>query len=835
MKVSLNTIKQLIDFELPPTDELIGRINQQLGGVEEVIDLGAKYKDAVIVKVVKCEKHPNADKLSVCEIDAGTGENIQVVCGAPNVRADMLTVWLPPGSTVPSTFDQAEPFVLEARELRGVVSNGMLAAGDELAINNDHEGIIEVNPDEQHSDGVEIKPGASFAEAYGLNDTIIDIENKMFTHRPDCFGQLGVAREIAGIFGKPFHTKSNTEFTAKAPVDSNAMKLSVSNELPTLAPRFMAQMIEGVTVGPSSLADQILLLRLGMKPINNIVDVTNIAMLMTGQPLHAYDYDKVKALSVGDEAEIIIRHPKKGERIKLLNGQEIEPRAEAIMIATSKKLIGIGGVMGGSEAEVDETTKNIILECANFDMYSIRRTSMEHGLFTDAVTRFTKGQSPLQCPEVMALAINSIVGEEPGGEPIGKTTDVNNVKAEELYPPVNVTPAFINARLGLTLTAGEITKILENVEFEVKLDDDNLTVTAPYWRTDIELPEDIVEEVGRLYGFGKLPRELPQRSAKPTPKNYRRDIKQRIRSSLAAAGANEVLTYSFVHENLMKKAEQDSTQAFQLSNALSPDLQYYRLSVLPSLLAKVHANVKAGYDQFTLFELGKGHNKKYHAADDDGLPAELEFIDLVYTSKQPGDGAAFYHIRRQLAALLADLHLGEPVIKPAALDLDFPVTAPFDLSRSALVETADGTFLGMIGELKSSVVKNFKLPAYTAAATLDLNGFVTASQQLQPAARYQALSKYPSTTQDICFQVAKDVPYSQLATSVQTALESSQSDCRWQLKPLDIYHKQGSQTKNVTFRVQFVSDERTLQAETVNTLLDAVAQHVHAELAATRV
>ena len=203
MKISINTIKQFIDFELPPIDELVARINQQLGQVDEVIDLSPKYKDVIIVKVVSCEKHSDADRLSVCLVDDGgvvpdiernSDGLIQVVCGAPNVHEGIFAPWLPPRSTVPSSFNDAEPFVLDARELRGVKSNGMLAAADELALGNDHTGIIEIDPAEWRPTAVEIVPGASFAKAFGLDDTIIDIENKMFTHRPDLFGQIGIAR-----------------------------------------------------------------------------------------------------------------------------------------------------------------------------------------------------------------------------------------------------------------------------------------------------------------------------------------------------------------------------------------------------------------------------------------------------------------------------------------------------------------------------------------------------------------------------------------------------------------------------------------------------------------
>ena len=238
MKVSLNTIKQYIDFELPPVAELVARINEQLGGVEEVIDLADKYKDVVIVKVLSAEKHPDADRLSFCVIDDGgvvkdverdSDGHVQVVCGAPNVHANMFAAWLPPKATVPASYGDKEPFVLDAREIRGIKSNGMLAAADELALGTDHAGIIEINPDEWKPTEVEIKPGASFAVAYGLDDTIIDIENKMFTHRPDCFGQLGAAREIAGIFGKQF-TDPDWYWGRSEFVSGTGLELNVFNE-----------------------------------------------------------------------------------------------------------------------------------------------------------------------------------------------------------------------------------------------------------------------------------------------------------------------------------------------------------------------------------------------------------------------------------------------------------------------------------------------------------------------------------------------------------------------------------------------------------------------------
>ena len=411
MKVSLNIIKQLINFELPPVDKLVARVNQQLGGVEAVIDLKAKYGGARIVRVVECAKHPDADRLSVTKIDDGgvvanvpRGEDglVQVVCGAPNVHADMWSIWLPPKSTVPASFDDDEPFVLDARPLRGVLSQGMLAAADELDIGTDHEGIVEIHEHDVPA-GVELTAGAGFAEMFGLDDYVLDIENKMFTHRPDCFGQLGVAREIAGIFGRKFTSpdwyKEEQKFAG-----GEGLELEVFNDAPELVPRFMAVAIRNVTVQPSPLWLQCQLVAMGSKPINNIVDATNYIMLMTAQPTHAYDYDKLR----GHKLEA--RMARDGEKVSLLNGKEYELTNDDIVIADGEGVIGLAGIMGGADTEVSDGTKNIVLECANFDMYALRRTAMRHGIFTDALTRFNKGQSPLQNAAVLKQLMGMVGG-----------------------------------------------------------------------------------------------------------------------------------------------------------------------------------------------------------------------------------------------------------------------------------------------------------------------------------------------------------------------------------------------------------------------------------------
>ena len=856
MKVSLNLIKQLINFELPPVDELVARVNQQLGGVEAVIDLNAKYGGARIVRVVECAKHPDADRLSVTKIDDGRAvadvprdENglVQVVCGAPNVHADMWAIWLPPKSTVPASFDDDEPFVLGARPLRGVLSQGMLAAADELDIGTDHEGIIEIRERDVPA-GVELRAGASFAKTFGLDDYVLDIENKMFTHRPDCFGQLGVAREIAGIFHQQFTSpewyKSEQKFA-----EAEGLELTVTNDASELVPRFTAVAIRNVTVQPSPLWLQCQLVAMGGKPINNIVDATNYIMLMTAQPTHAYDYDKLRG------SKLEARLARNGEKVSLLNGKEYELTTDDIVIADGEGVIGLAGIMGGADTEVSSDTKNIILECANFDMYALRRTAMRHGIFTDALTRFNKGQSPLQNAAVLKQLMGMV-----GGVQASEVFDKRNDRLMAMQRDSRVTfgsagketisifdwgavtgvlvleSTFVNERLGTEFSPQEICRILKNVEIKAHEEPEPNTpyqfeVIAPFWRTDLELPEDIVEEVGRLYGFDKLPRQLPMRSIKPAPRNPRRQLKQAIRQSLSRAGANEVLTYSFVHERVLKNAEQDPSRAYRLSNALSPDLQYYRTSVLPSLLDKVHANIKAGHDEFMLFEIGKIHDKELPLTDEN-LPSEQTFVDGVYASKKPRAGAPFYKARKLVDRLLADLKVDADFVKIVESDADIP--APFDGQRSAWIVAKNGDKLGIVGELSQTARRNFKLPDYTASFSLDIEKLQVCLTKNREH-NYRPLSRFPSISQDISLRSSVEISHDELLRAVRQCLDGSEN-LHCQIQTLGVYQPKDDATiKTATFRLTFTSYQQTLTDAEVKPIMDNIATAALTKLDAERV
>ena len=833
MKVSIRTVEQLVEFALPPIDELMSLISMRLGGIEGVTFLGKKYKDARIVRVIECDKHPDADKLSICKIDDNRMVDdierddkglVQVVCGAPNVHAGMWAVWLPPKSTVPSTFDDAEPFVLSARKLRGVMSYGMLAAGDELAINTDHEGIIELTENDLPLEA-EIEPGMLFMDMFGLDDVIIEIENKMFTHRPDCFGQLGVAREIAGICGEQF-TSAEWYRELQRFDDGTGLPLDTYNDALEKVPRFMAVAIKNVHVTSSPLWLQIELVRFGIKPINSIVDATNYAMLMTAQPTHAYDYDTLRGHKIG------VRMATQGETVTLLNDKTYELTPDDIVIVDGEGVIGLGGVMGGLESEVTKSTKNIVLEVANFDMYAIRKTSMRHGLFTDAVTRFNKGQSPRQNAAVMACLLSMIEGEQ-----ASDVVDICNDQVTQMSKPqarlenvISITEGFVGARLGIETSFETIKKILGHVEIDTvsgqygDAERDGiekvLGVVPPFWRTDLELAEDIVEEVGRLIGFDELPRELPQRSTKAAPKTAIRELKKQLRDSLSRMGANEVLTYSFVHERTLRNAMQDPTRAYRLSNALSPDLQYYRLTVLPSLLDKVHMNIKAGHNEFTLFEIGKGHDKELEL-NAEHLPQEISYLDMIYASKKPRSGAAYYRVR-QMIELLADTFGAKLTFRPLEKDNEDMTTAPFEAARSARVVAllADKEVeLGIVGELKQQVIQSFKLPQYAAAATLlieELRTVVESSRKI-----YVPLSRFPSTSRDISLK--GDKTFTEIDAVVRSVIDGATGAITVHYQLLTIYQPDNKAAdKTTTIRLTFTSYDKTLTDKDVAPIVSAI-------------
>ena len=826
MIISVNWLKQFTDIDVS-IDELATLIGARLVEIEEVINLGEKYKDVLVARVASCEKHSDSDHLSVVKLDDGgkadveRDENgyVQVVCGAPNVREGLLVAWLPPKSTVPETFGTSEPFVLDSRKLRGIMSNGMIASAKELALFDEHDGILGLDKED-------LVPGSSFAEGYELNDYLLDIENKSLTHRPDCFGIIGFAREVAAIQGKAFKTPDWLQDLAPVivPQGDDMPSLTVAIDNPELSARYQAVVLRGAEAGAkASLQLQTYLGRVGVRPISAVVDVTNYLMMLTGQPLHAFDYDKLAAVGDG-KAEIHVRAGRENETLQLLDGRIITLTSDDIVIASGETAIALAGAMGGAETEIDESTKNIILESATFNLYNLRATQMRHGIFSEAITRFTKGQPAEISAPVLANAVE-LLAEFTGAYPVTEIVEEYPGKTESIS--LQVSTNAINAILGEKLSAQTITGTLNNVEFDVRQEDESLHITAPHWRADIHIPEDIVEEVGRLNGFDSIEPVLPPRDFTAVRPSSFDAVRSSIRDILMRAGANEVLTYSFVHGDTLKKAGQTPENSYRIVNSISPELQYYRQNLTPSLLGLVHGNIKQGFDQFALFELNKVHPKE-HGLTPEGVPEEMDMLALTFAAKKT-TGTAFYQAKTMLEYLGTSLGL-ELNYEAIESEPNNPLTAPFEYRRSALVtDKKTGTFLGIVGEYKKSVVRNFKLPETVAGFEIGMKALYEAVHKLKPG--YKPVSRYPGTERDICFQVGQVIAYGQIVELVRKKL--SVLELETSVEPVDIYQADASSTKNITLRIKLTSHNKTLTGDEVNAIVEDIAGTISDRVGAT--
>ncbi len=826
MIISVNWLKKFVDIDLP-IDELAQLIGARIVEIEEVVDLGAKYKDTLIVRVVECAPLEGSDHLHLTKIDdSGNRQDverdanglIQVVCGAPNIHAGMLAVWLPPNSVVPDSYGTTSPFTLTAKPLRGVTSNGMLASAKELALFEDHTGILEVDKNAE--------AGSLFATVYELDDYLLDIENKSLTHRPDTFGIIGFAREVAAVLGKPFVTPEwlvglDPMYGDKA---DDVASLSVTIENLELCARYQAVVLsDAEPLRQSPLEIQTYLSRVGVRPINAIVDVTNYLMMLTGQPLHAFDYDKLVKVG-GGKADIHVRSGRQNEKLELLDGRLIELSESDVVIAAGETAVGLAGAMGGLNTVIDENTKNIIVESATFDLYKLRSTQMRHGIFSEAITRFTKGQPAELTAPVLAEAVK-LMGEWSGANRVSEVIEAVGVQTSN--KPITVTVSRINHVLGTSFTQDQIVNTLRSVEFAVVEDSDKLTVGAPYWRADIHIIEDIIEEIGRLTGFDSITPTLPTRDFTAVSPSEFDIFRTKLRNSLVRAGASEVLTYSFVHGDIMRKVGQNVDNAYRITNSISPDLQYYRQSLTPSLLNIVFPNVKQGYGQFAIFEINKVHPKSTGLTDEN-VPVEIGSIALSVVNTKELAGAAFYKAKRILSYMTTQLGISLRFESVSGEDSS-EVLAPFEPKRRAYVVTEDNVKIGVIGEYKKSVAVNFKLPVYAAGFELETSKLFNAVSQKKPS--YQPLSRYPGTERDICFKVAAETEYIKIEAAVNSVLD--QTELETNLQPVDIYQADGTQTKNITLRISITANDHTLTAQEANQLVEQVSRSVTATAGAT--
>lgn len=837
MIISLNWLKQFTSIDLP-VDELVTLIGARLVEVESVTDLAARYAGAVVVRVAQERPHPDADKLHVLLIDDGgvTAEVarnadglIEVVCGAPNVRADMLAIWLPPGTIVPSTYNDPAPVKLAARPLRGVVSNGMLASARELAVGDSHDGIVEVEKP--------LAAGTSFAAAYELDDYLLDIENKSLTHRPDCFGLIGFAREVAAITGRDFVTPDWLLTLEPSLPHLKQAGLEVTARVdPAVSARYQVVALDHVDASASSpFAIQTWLARVGLRPISAVVDITNYLMYLTGQPLHAFDLDKLLAVHPEHKAELVVREAVAGETLELLDGRSISLASDDIVICAGPTPIALAGAMGGANTEIDGSTSRVLVEAATFDLYRLRTTQMRHGIFSEAITRFTKGQSPAQTAPVLAAAVR-MLAELTGAERISQPTDSQLVVPSPTS--LTVTASQISAILGAPQSLEAIATVLRRVEFSVHgrhdaSEDsprDSLLVTAPYWRADIHQPEDIAEEVGRINGFDTIEPELPDRPLRAVTASDFEQCRSQLRRQLVRLGANEVLTYNFISSQLLEKTGQKAETAYRLVNSLSPELAYLRTSLLPSLLGKVHANHKLGYDAFALFEMNKTHSKQ--ELNEEALPVERQMLALIWSATDKAaagyPGAAYYQAKQYLELGLQPLRLHFSY-RPLA-DSQLPSwlllrSAVYEPKRAAVVCVGEAV-VGLVGEFTAPARQQLKLSASSAGFELDLQ---LLHELRQVRSSYRPLSRYQGTSRDISLKLPAAVSYAELVASIEAEL--SQSQLETSLTPLAIYHNDANH-KTITVRLGLTDHARSITAEAANQLVAAIGARAQKKLQA---
>lgn len=823
MIISVNWLKKFVP-DLPEIDELSKLIGARLVEIESIENLNEKYKDVVIARVISAKKVEGSDHLNLCKIDDGgkrdgveRDENgfVQVVCGAPNVREGLFVAWLPPKAIVPETFG-GENFQLSARKLMGNMSNGMIASLRELGLGDEHDGILEISP-ETFENG--LQAGDSFAEKFELNDYLLEVENKSLTHRPDCFGIIGFAREVAGILGQKFIEPDFIKQSDFGFEVNNDKSIVIDARDSEICERYTAAIfdISDILKNPNLTLEKTYLLRSGMRPIDVITDLANELMLETGQPLHTFDFDKLAKINGGENVKMTVRKAFENEELELLDGRKIKMSQNDIVIATGENgenAVALAGAMGGKLTEIDENTTQILVESATFNLYNLRNTQMRHGIFSEAITRFTKG-----VPEMMSRKILDLFGVQLlalGGKSLSEIADS---KGDFYYnkSEISVSKDKINQILGTNFSSEEIQKTLENVGILTK-NDNSETFVVPFWRNDLHIEEDLIEEVGRLNGYDNIKLQLPKRTFRAVKKAKIDLLQSEIREILVSSGANEILTYTFVHGDLLKKAGQDPKNAYKIVNSISPELQYYRQTLMPSLLSKVNQNIRAGFSEFAIFEMNK-ITEKTLGLNKESVPFEQKKLAFIYT-KNKGENA-FFEAKNYADFLFNKIGLKVEFIK---FDLsESPLSTEFEPKRSALIQVSNPKgekILGVIGEFKKKIQKALKLPESTAGFELDL-GILLENTGIT-SVKIKDFSKFQSVERDISINIDESRQFAEIF-EIFKDISSEFKGVEIETSPIDIFNN-GDGTKNISIRFKITPFEKTLNGDEIREIMQKIEE-----------
>lgn len=795
MKVSLKWLKEYVDIVLLP-QELAHRLTMSGSEVSSIQTVGGAWDKIFVAQLVGVSPHPNADRLHLATVDLGT-ERITVVCGAPNLTIGDKVAFAKVGAKLIDGHS-GQLVELKPAKIRGVPSEGMVCSEKELGISENYTGIMVLPP--------EAPVGVPLAEYLG--DTILDMD--ITPNRPDCLSMIGVAREVAALTGQAIRPPE-----VSYPEEGNAIEESISVDIldADLCSRYCASLITGVTIRPSPPWMQERIIASGMRPINNIVDITNYVMMEYGQPLHAFDYEQLA------ERKIIVRRARRGENLVTLDGETRPITPDTLVIADGMGPIALAGVMGGAASEVTEGTTTILLESANFNRTSIRRTAAELRIRTEASLRFEKGLSP-DLAEIALRRATRLMVELGGGSAARGIADVYPGKTES--KPITLTSNRLERVLGVKFSSEQVSKNLGSLGCQCQVTDPSvwaMSVTVPYWRTDIRLPDDLAEEVARLVGYDEIPNttlsgRIPQQQPMPML-----SFKDRVRDTLVGCGLQEVLSYSLTSLAMLGRVECLTPTPLRIANPMTVEQEYLRTTLRAGILATLAANERHDENGLRLFEVGRAYLPRGN-----DLPEEREMLVGVLGGRREdtawfarGNLMDFFDAKGVVEILLSCLG-----VKPAFVPAEDAILSP---GRTASIQ-AGGTSLGVVGEVHPRILKAFDISC--PQVYLFEMSLVDLLPLVAPTREYQATSKFPPVVQDIALVVDGAVP----AGRIQEVIEASPLVNRATL--FDVYAGAPvpAGKKSLAYTVVYQSPTRTLTDEEVAKAQRSILARLRHELGA---
>jgi len=758
MKISVNWLKDYVKISDPCKSA--ESLTMAIAEVEDVVDLSKKFDGIIIGEVKEKKKHPNADRLNLAKVNVGK-EILDIVCGASNLAVNQKIAVATIGTKLPNGL------VIKPVAIRGEKSFGMICSEQELGLAKKSEGIMVLDKG--------AKVGEEFSKYLNLDDVIFDIDNKSLTHRSDLFCHIGIAREIAAAESKKL-------LLPKLPkIKKTAKKISVEVKDKKLCPRYEAIKLDNIKIEESPLWMQARLNSAGMRPINNIVDIANYVMLEFGQPLHAFDADKIGS-------KIIVRKAKKQENIKTIDAKIRQLSEEMLVIADNKKPIAVAGVMGGFDSEVSKNTKSIILESANFYAYSIRQTARKLGLHSEAATRYEKNIAPELTNYALLRAVQLF--QEICKAKVGSiVTDIYSARQKTIK--IKLDPEKFAEFLGEKIPLTKIKSILKSLEFKIS-GTKNLTIEVPYFRTDINYEEDLYEEIARIYGYDNIkPQRLIQ---KLEPVANLADLKlgNSARDILAGFGFSESYNYSFVSQNLLQKSGFNVTENIKVLNPQSKDLQYLRTSLLPGLLDNVRLNSKR-FESIKIFEIGHVYQN-----------SEKKYLSGIICGKKE---KIFYNLKGVLEGLLIKLNVACQFVQLEQ--------TPKYLVTGKSIEIRQGSKIigqmGLInqGNLDQMGIKKIKVAFFE----LDVSELVNASRKEK---KFQQIPKFPAVTLDLAFVLDKTIP----AATLEREILKIGQPLLIKAKLFDVYTGKPLQPneRNLAYHLIYQDPNKTLQDQEVKTI-----------------